>query len=168
MCARARTQNPTMAEALKKKLPFKPTALRRAAIPAPTPSAPGEAKENDTDNGVDELSLFRRSKEMESTLAADLERKRRRLQKKRDDEERRRSSLSEKRPREEAEENAVPPESPEILGDISSPRKDDAEQTADISIDSFHTAENNDPRYEPSDSVAAVYYFARALTVTTK
>ncbi|KAF5669257.1 ubiquitin supergroup [Fusarium heterosporum] len=51
-----------------KKLPFKPTALRRAA---PKPTQPEESKDSDDDG----LALFRRSKEMAPIMAADLERR---------------------------------------------------------------------------------------------
>lgn len=84
----------------KKKLPFKPTALRRSA-PKPTPVA--------DDNGSDDdgLSLFRRSKEMAPIVAADRERrmkraaqKQRELDSKTHDNEPR-SSGGEKRPHED-------------------------------------------------------------------
>ena len=81
----------------KKKLPFKPTALRRAA--APKPSQKDEGKESDDDN----LALFRRAKEMAPTLAADVERRRRRRQQK-EEEERRRAAAAEKRPRDDTDE----------------------------------------------------------------
>ncbi|KAF4958180.1 hypothetical protein FSARC_11064 [Fusarium sarcochroum] len=51
-----------------KKLPFKPTALRRAA---PKPTQPEESKESDDDG----LALFRRAKEMAPIMAADRERR---------------------------------------------------------------------------------------------
>ncbi|KAF4976280.1 hypothetical protein FZEAL_7031 [Fusarium zealandicum] len=57
-----------------KKLPFKPTALRRAA---PKPTQTEETKEG----GDDDLYLFRRSKEMAPIVAADAERRLKRRQK---------------------------------------------------------------------------------------
>lgn len=57
----------------KKKLPFKPTALRRPSLPKPSAS-PDDADVNKDDG----LALFSRKKEMEATLAADRERNLRR------------------------------------------------------------------------------------------
>lgn len=86
----------------KKKLPFKPTALRRSAAKhAPV----AETKGSDDDG----LALFRRAKEMAPIVAADRERrmkralKHRELETKTRDEERR-SSVGEKRPLEEDDE----------------------------------------------------------------
>ncbi|KAF7550301.1 hypothetical protein G7046_g8061 [Stylonectria norvegica] len=80
----------------KKKLPFKPTALRRTVVtPNLTPV--------DSSNGSDDhsLDLFRRSKEMAPIVAADRERRMRRKQKHADAGRRRSStSMGEKRPRE--------------------------------------------------------------------
>lgn len=82
-----------------KKLPFKPTALRKAGLPKATC---GDGHQNhqgggDDDGDGDGLAIFRRSKEMEPIVAADRERRMRRRQ--RQDEERRRLSVSlDKRP----------------------------------------------------------------------
>ncbi|KJZ76683.1 hypothetical protein HIM_04019 [Hirsutella minnesotensis 3608] len=76
-----------------KKLPFKPTALRRQSLPRPTPSD----SETKTD---DDLALFRRSKEMEPIMAADLERQWKRKQKKQGDEQKPQPASQTKRPRE--------------------------------------------------------------------
>ncbi|KAF7545882.1 hypothetical protein G7Z17_g8841 [Cylindrodendrum hubeiense] len=83
----------------KKKLPFKPTALRRS-MPKPAPAATEKGSEDDG------LSLFRRSKEMAPIVAADQERRMKRAQKHRDLEmkahdEEPRPSTREKRPLEE-------------------------------------------------------------------
>ena len=87
----------------KKKLPFKPTALRRAA-PKPSP------KDDEKDSEDDGLALFRRSKEMAPIVAADRDRRVRRKQRQAE-EERRRAAVAGKRPLEVsgAEEAAVPP-----------------------------------------------------------
>jgi hypothetical protein len=80
-----------------KKLPFKPTALRK---PAPKPSQPEEAKDSDDDG----LALFRRRKEMAPIMAADLDR---RLKKRRavelEEERRQIETTEEKRARDESE-----------------------------------------------------------------
>lgn len=85
----------------KKKLPFKPTALRRAPKPVP--------KEDNKESDDDGLDLFRRSKEMAPIMAADRERRMRRKQK--HEEERRRSITSEKRPHDDLEEDEAPVQS---------------------------------------------------------
>lgn len=73
-----------------KKLPFKPTALRKSASQKlEAPSDEGKPK----DDGLD---LFRRRKEMEPIMAADRERRKKKKQKQ--DEERRKSAESAKRP----------------------------------------------------------------------
>lgn len=81
----------------KKKLPFKPTALRRS-IAKPSPAGRDD----------DGLSLFSRAKEMAPIVAADQERRMKRAQKHRDletkaQDQERRSSAGEKRPFEEDE-----------------------------------------------------------------
>lgn len=78
-----------------KKLPFKPTALRkRAQAPAPTPSDEPR-REEVVEKDDDGLSMFRRGKEMASILAADRERAMRRKEKQKTAERRRRSSDAE-------------------------------------------------------------------------
>lgn len=90
----------------KKKLPFKPTALRRTVS---RPSQDGDddntgkkSKEDD-----DDLALFRRGKEMAPIMAADLERRMRKRQKQRElkleleAKQRRQEAATDKRPREE-------------------------------------------------------------------
>lgn len=72
-----------------KRLPFKPTALRKASLPK---SSPGE----DADAEEDDLALFRRSKEMAPIVARDRERRLRRKQK-RDAGPQRNSPVAEKR-----------------------------------------------------------------------
>ncbi|PHH86287.1 hypothetical protein CDD83_10468 [Cordyceps sp. RAO-2017] len=81
-----------------KKLPFKPTALRRASLPKPA-EADGDATERAGGDDDDDLAIFRRSKEMEPIMAADRERRlKKRLQKQGDDRRRRPSALPAKRP----------------------------------------------------------------------
>ncbi|KAI1068452.1 hypothetical protein LB507_004790 [Fusarium sp. FIESC RH6] len=88
-----------------KKLPFKPTALRKAA---PKPSQPEEAKESDDDG----LALFRRRKEMAPIMAADLERRLKKRRAAEEEEERRRlQTTGEKRTRDDSE-DAKDPEIP--------------------------------------------------------
>jgi hypothetical protein len=80
-----------------KKLPFKPTALRKAA---PKPSQPEESKESDDDG----LALFRRRKEMAPIMAADLERRLKKRRAAEEEEERRRlQTTGEKRTRDDSE-----------------------------------------------------------------
>ncbi|KFG87581.1 hypothetical protein MANI_001526 [Metarhizium anisopliae] len=76
-----------------KKLPFKPTALRKSASQRlATPS-------DDTNADDDGLDLFRRSKEMEPIVAADRERRMKKKRKQKQEEEARRKSVeSAKRP----------------------------------------------------------------------
>lgn len=71
------------AAAPKKKLPFKPTALRKAAPELkPTDSVKnGKRKEGSDDEDDDGLGLFRQSREMESIVAAERARKLRKKQK---------------------------------------------------------------------------------------
>ncbi|RMJ10703.1 hypothetical protein CDV36_009668 [Fusarium kuroshium] len=118
---------------VKKKLPFKPTALRRLAAPKPTPTPTqhDEKEEDVKDSDDDGLALFRRSKEMAPIVAADRERRLKRHQKHQMDVERRtREAAREKRPREESEEvvNQDEPVAsdeivPEVAGSQSSPAR---------------------------------------------
>ncbi|KAF5980007.1 ubiquitin family protein [Fusarium bulbicola] len=77
-----------------KKLPFKPTALRRAAT-KPKPTQSEDSKDSDDDG----LSLFRRSKEMAPIMAADQQR---RWERHREAERKRLEAIGEKRPREDS------------------------------------------------------------------
>ncbi|KAJ4271819.1 hypothetical protein NW762_000525 [Fusarium torreyae] len=80
-----------------KKLPFKPTALRRAA---PKPTQPDESKDSDEDD----LALFRRAKEMAPIMAADRERRLKRHRAAELEAERRRhGAVGDKRSREDSE-----------------------------------------------------------------
>ncbi|KAM0564370.1 hypothetical protein ACHAPJ_000583 [Fusarium lateritium] len=80
-----------------KKLPFKPTALRRAA---PKPTQPEEPKDSDDDD----LALFRRAKEMAPIMAADRERRLKRHRAAELEAERRRhGAVGDKRSREDSE-----------------------------------------------------------------
>jgi hypothetical protein len=98
----------------KKKLPFKPTALRRNPAAAPTISASSsfndlQNTQGSDDGGTDDLALFQRRREMAPRLASDLER---RLKKKQEQQlkaesERRRSSGGEKRHHEDEPDEAV-------------------------------------------------------------
>ncbi|UKZ88210.1 uncharacterized protein TrAFT101_003971 [Trichoderma asperellum] len=73
----------TAAAPAKKKLPFKPTALRKAApVSKPDVSVKdGKRREGSDDDDDDGLDLFRQSREMESIVAAERQRKLRRKQK---------------------------------------------------------------------------------------
>lgn len=95
---RDETSNPEPVKA-KKKLPFKPTALKRATAQKPLDATADNAKVDD-----DGLDLFRRSREMEPIMAADRERQ---LRKKQKEEERRRSGESAKRVREDDEDESL-------------------------------------------------------------
>ncbi|CAI4216226.1 unnamed protein product [Parascedosporium putredinis] len=70
----------------KKRLPFKPTALRKAASPEPTEKAGGED---------DDLALFKRSREMRSVVAKEAERRAQREKAERDMRRRRRPETDE-------------------------------------------------------------------------
>jgi hypothetical protein len=81
-----------------KKLPFKPTALRKGAYTKPaTPDSTSKGGNNDDGDDDDGLALFRRAKEMAPALAAERERKMRR--KKQKEEERQRRASTEKKRR---------------------------------------------------------------------
>ena len=75
-----------------RKLPFKPTALRKRSAPPPTQS---DEVQDGEGGGGDGLSMFRRAKEMAPILAADREREIKRKQRHKEQKEtgqRRRSS----------------------------------------------------------------------------
>ena len=80
----------------KKKLPFKPTALWKAAQPTPKPS--GETK----DDGFD--SIFRRSGDMAAIIAADQERRLKKMRRREEKREQRRLSAGKKRSLDDEEE----------------------------------------------------------------
>ncbi|KAF9774518.1 hypothetical protein IL306_007472 [Fusarium sp. DS 682] len=82
-----------------KKLPFKPTALRRAAT---KPAQSEDSKESDDDG----LSLFRRAKEMAPIMAADQERRWKRNREAEQEAERKRlETIGKKRPREDSQDS---------------------------------------------------------------
>ncbi|KAL4730426.1 hypothetical protein ACLX1H_002460 [Fusarium chlamydosporum] len=111
-----------------KKLPFKPTALRKAA---PKPSQPEETKESDDDG----LALFRRRKEMAPIMAADLERRLKKRRAVEEEEERRRlETTGEKHARDESED----------IKDHVVPRQDDS-----------NNAQEDSPSAQPSDETPA-------------
>ncbi|KAI1023062.1 hypothetical protein LB503_000783 [Fusarium chuoi] len=81
-----------------KKLPFKPTALRRTA-PKPKATQSEDSKDSDDDG----LSLFRRSKEMAPIMAAEQQRRWKRHREAEQEAERKRlEAIGEKRPREDS------------------------------------------------------------------
>lgn len=124
---------------VKKKLPFKPTALRRLAVPKPTPTQPDQKEEEVKESDDDGLSLFRRSKEMAPIVAADRERRLKRHQKHQMDVERRtREAAREKRPREDSEEVVNQDEpvvsdeiGPDVAGSQSSPVRPRSSEVAE-------------------------------------
>ncbi|EFY90251.1 hypothetical protein MAC_03766 [Metarhizium acridum CQMa 102] len=91
-------EEPSPSRPKAKKLPFKPTALRKSASQRlATPS--------DDTNIDDGLDLFRRSKEMEPIVAADRERRmKKKMKQKQEEEARRKSDESAKRPLDDDEE----------------------------------------------------------------
>ncbi|KAM0353515.1 hypothetical protein ACHAPU_001527 [Fusarium lateritium] len=102
-----------------KKLPFKPTALRRAA---PKPTQPEESNDSDDDS----LALFRRSKEMAPIMAADLERRTKKRRAAELEAEQRQLEATEKRSQDSSEDmKDVKPTSEDSdvkpSGDLSSP-----------------------------------------------
>ncbi|KAH7023079.1 ubiquitin-2 like Rad60 SUMO-like-domain-containing protein [Ilyonectria destructans] len=122
----------------KKKLPFKPTALRRSA-PKPAPVADGKGSDDDG------LSLFRRSKEMAPIVAADRERrmkraaqKQRELDTKAQDNEPR-SSGGEKRPHEDDD---GPSFFDEPRSDDTEPRGAEAESSRAVEEPATQTIED--------------------------
>ncbi|KAH0499123.1 hypothetical protein TgHK011_006339 [Trichoderma gracile] len=97
----------------KKKLPFKPTALRNVA-PASKPASTAEdGKKGEGDDDDDGLDLFRQSREMERIVAAERERKLNKKKQKEAEEERHMSDMAEKQLLESDEHHeedaAVPP-----------------------------------------------------------
>lgn len=80
----------------KKKLPFKPTALRNVAPTAKPASSAEDDKKREGDDDDDALDLFRQSREMERIVAAERERKLNRKKQKQAEEERRLSDMAEK------------------------------------------------------------------------
>ncbi|KAK5990599.1 hypothetical protein PT974_08868 [Cladobotryum mycophilum] len=102
-----------MADALpKKKLPFKPTALRKKAAAAPKPTSAQDGEKTPDDD----LDLFRQSKMMAPILAAQQEKNLRRKQKHLEERQRRRSIAEGKRPME-----AHPIEKAATLVDLDTP-----------------------------------------------
>ncbi|TFB05791.1 hypothetical protein CCMA1212_001941 [Trichoderma ghanense] len=80
----------------KKKLPFKPTALRNVA-PASKPASTAEdGKKREGDDDDDGLDLFRQSREMERIVAAERERRLNKKKQKQAEEERRLSDMADK------------------------------------------------------------------------
>lgn len=79
----------------KKKLPFKPTALRNVA-PVSQPTVSVEESKRSDGNGDDDLDLFRQSREMAPIVAADRERKLNKWKQKQAEEERRLSDIADK------------------------------------------------------------------------
>ncbi|KAK4069853.1 uncharacterized protein Triagg1_6648 [Trichoderma aggressivum f. europaeum] len=81
----------------KKKLPFKPTALRNVAPPSqPTVSVEESKRSNGNGDDGDDLDLFRQSREMAPIVAADRERKLNKWKQKQAEEERRLSDVADK------------------------------------------------------------------------
>ncbi|KAI5466156.1 ubiquitin-2 like Rad60 SUMO-like-domain-containing protein [Mariannaea sp. PMI_226] len=120
--------NDFLASPPKKKLPFKPTALRRAAAAA--------AKTHDSDD--DGLSLFRRSKEMAPIVAADRERRLKRKQKQRELEEQRQTErrMSEtERPTSKDEQSDGPNPRHEPRSDDTETQDADSSSIAEVPLD---------------------------------
>ncbi|KAG5973553.1 hypothetical protein E4U55_000424 [Claviceps digitariae] len=87
-----------------KKLPFKPTALRKSSTPSVDAAVVDTSIIDDKINYGDGLDLFRRSKEMQPIMEAD--RQRRLLKKQKQEEERRKAAATAgKRPWDEADDN---------------------------------------------------------------
>ncbi|KAH6611042.1 hypothetical protein Trco_001062 [Trichoderma cornu-damae] len=80
----------------KKRLPFKPTALRNAA-PLSKPVSIEDGKRSGSDGGDDDgLDLFRQAREMAPIMAAERERRLNKKKQKQADEERRKSEMADK------------------------------------------------------------------------
>ncbi|KAK1240759.1 hypothetical protein MKX07_006192 [Trichoderma sp. CBMAI-0711] len=80
----------------KKKLPFKPTALRNVAPVSKLATAAEDGKKGDGDGDDDGLDLFRQSREMERIVAAERERKLNKKKQKQAEQERHLSDMAEK------------------------------------------------------------------------
>lgn len=127
-----------------KKLPFKPTALRKAGKAgkaAATPSATPESDSKKDQGGDDEadptgLELFNRRKEMERILAADLERRAAKSRKQKEAERQRRRSSAKRRSRSVEEE-----------GPSDGPGEGDGIDRSPISAGPTAAATGDTPRY---------------------
>lgn len=80
----------------KKKLPFKPTALRNVAPPPKPAVSVEDSKRSDGGDDDDGLDLFRQSREMAPIMAAERERKLNKKKQKQAEEERRLSDIADK------------------------------------------------------------------------
>ncbi|EGR50942.1 uncharacterized protein TRIREDRAFT_120794 [Trichoderma reesei QM6a] len=80
----------------KKKLPFKPTALRNVAPVSKPATTAEDGKKGEGDDDGDGLDLFRQSREMERIVAAERERKLNKKKQKQAEEERHLSDMAEK------------------------------------------------------------------------
>ncbi|KFH40631.1 hypothetical protein ACRE_086740 [Hapsidospora chrysogenum ATCC 11550] len=126
-----------------KKLPFKPTALRKGAYTKTKPATPDSTSKggNDDDGDDDGLALFRRSKEMAPALAAERERRMRR--KKQKEEERQRRVSTEKRRRlsgdHDDDDKNVPHGQLSELGDSSAATSFPTHESTTVAADSFNS-----------------------------
>ncbi|PNY24649.1 Uncharacterized protein TCAP_05413 [Tolypocladium capitatum] len=111
-----------------KKLPFKPTALRRTSLPKPASS------DQDTTGDGDGLALFRRSREMAPIVAADRERRLRKKQKQEEERRRRASAAVGKRPLEDHDDDDAPLDDKEMQDQGSPLIRRRGEQAQDIFI----------------------------------
>ena len=116
---------------VRKKLPFKPTALRKV-VPAPKPASSAEdSKKGEGDDDDDGLDLFRQSREMERIVAAERERRLNKQKQKRAEEERRLSDMAEQQLLEsdenhEADAAAIPAKSSSGLEEAQATPVDDS------------------------------------------
>ncbi|RDA91774.1 hypothetical protein CP533_4769 [Ophiocordyceps camponoti-saundersi (nom. inval.)] len=132
-----------------KKLPFKPTALRKQFL-SNLNAASGEAKRED-----DGLDLFRRSKEMERVAEADRER---RLRKKLQQEKRRRQSDDDlgKRPRDDGQE--VEGDGPFSEHGPASPRRASTGEEDKVAARLSVTNERSEPVTPPTSKRSRLDY----------
>ncbi|KAL2209830.1 hypothetical protein CC79DRAFT_1354681 [Sarocladium strictum] len=143
-----------MAESIpppKKKLPFKPKAIRRPPSTAlPTSSnniSSTQAIDNDDDNDV--LALFRRAGEMAPRLAEDLERRKKKKQERqmKKESERRRSSGGKRHHDDEDEEE--PRDTAHVRDVVTSPDGDYGNAGSSFSKDHASDSVNSDPTTPP-------------------
>ncbi|KAL7936037.1 ubiquitin-2 like Rad60 SUMO-like domain-containing protein [Trichoderma chlorosporum] len=115
------------APARKKKLPFKPTALRNVAALS-QPAVAVEESKRSGDNDDDGLDLFRQSREMAATLAAERERKLNRKKQRQAEEERRHSEMADQQLLDSDKEDAsaLPTELPAANEDVQATPVDES------------------------------------------
>lgn len=139
-----------------KKLPFKPTALRK------TSQLKLASSDDDTKGDDDGLALFRRSKEMEPIVAADRERRLKKKQKQEEERRRRTSVAMGKRPLGDDDDERAPHEDTETQHETSPLGRRQDELARDVfSTDASLTTDDG-----PSFRFAELLVFLLHLALT--